>query len=1058
MVMQNNRVMRGWLALGSALLCFWIAGAQHARADEVTDEQTAVEEKMITDLTADGVVDEKRLTDVLKRYREIREELARIDAEKYPFVEQTKGVQLMFESPGFVTAYLGGDQKQIRVFAVRMILVNPTNDEMTLNGRAVELDEDGKTHAYKALNPQLTNYSVNVGDGYPSLKALVVAESVTVPAKGLAATWLVFQDLDEGNHVPELSVKVPMGEGTQTVNLNDFFHAMLKVRLEKIGPKDCLALMTIHGEATSIGLSALVDTVDEMSAHGLSRLVIEWASDSVPIDQSIRNTFLQSIAQHGKQEYGDEGRFLGLPEAITELAVIVPDDKSFEAISYSNDGTARFFRWASEASTQVLASAYELTNDDDLIDEIRDGHPYSKMAGMRLAGTRLAVQQLPMLLEYASHKDAKFRSAAYVALSYIDHPLAQETLLKAARATDDSSTAEEAIRCLLMSPHIRMQDQVLVLLKEENLDVRQRAMKTISAHPQNRWRDQIEQLLVSPSVEVRIQALKALAQIGHPELQRILLDHLKHEDSKIRREAFVQLSSINDPRLERVLTSYCLANIESNSSDSQLLSYLTTHKPHAAIGPLKKLYQKTSENRAPLISALISLGDYDTFDMLIDGYDKLKNNEERDALLTIGVVSTSHYQRLVRMMLERYQPDTDISLGHLLSEIHYYADGETLETLISFVGKWERNPKSQEGQLAAFISQAINAISQLSNTRSRVYLADLVLKTDNKLLRDQALTAISNSFQNSPGYNISHETEQYLRDKNFTKAMKIANLAIEHDDESPHAYSVRGDCYYHQAEIEKAIVDYSRALALNPAMNDVFLKRSDCYLIQNNIPAAEADLKQAGRLRENRVDVNEALGQLYRRTGQLDQAMNSLKKAVEKGPKTSRGVTAQATILMYENGPIAAIEFLKQNQESHQASLSFQYTSAALYAIASKSVEKDDDQENNNLIEEYRAASLQLLKKLDSGGSCKVKLMSGDPAFGGLDQVEGFKSLFEKHGKSKVAADAVGAISPVKSSSYSASIEVGKKGVISALHEVETPAKDPQLVSGGEVLLLAPPK
>lgn len=1060
--------LRALLALIAAI-SFWLgdngsfSGAP-VSADEVEPDETTAEE-----LTSTGIVDAARLDEFVSAYREQRAELTRLDADAYPLATVPEGMLLAFDSPGFVNAYLGGDEKQVRVFVMRMRLANTSEVPLTLNAQDVVLDEDGKPIAYQALDGRLTSYSVNVGDGYPSLSALEVAPEVTLPAGGLASSWLVFQGLDHGNHVPSLSLKVPDGDHHLMVDLNDYFHALLKVRMERIGPKDCLALMTIHGEATCLGLGALVGVVDELSAAGLSRLMVEWAADAKPIDQSIRNTFFHSVAQHGREHYSDEERFLALPTAIMELAVVLPTDKSFETVSYSNDGTARFFRWPGEAATQVLASAFELTSDDDLFDEIDRGHDYSKIAAMRLAGTRLSSEHLPLLLTYTQGSDERFRHAALVALSYVDHPLAVEELLKTARATADGKTAQQAISSLLLSPHPRMQAQVETLLTEENLDVRQLAMKMISSHPQARWREQIAELLDSPIVDVRVQAFKALSQIGHPELTAILLRHLTHEEAKIRREAFLQLSAIDDPKLVPVLTSFCLENIKARPTDSKLLDFIVRYKPHEALAPLTELFSQTKANRSQLISALLSLGDHDTFELLVNASEELTRHEERDALLSIGDVSVPHYQRLVKKMLDGYTPDTKINLNHLMNEIYRHADGETIETLIAFLKRWERDPRADsDGELRSFLQQTINAIGQVANTRSRQFLAEFVVQTDNDFLREQSLEAINNSFQSSPGYNISHQTEQYLNKKNYTKALKIANIAIEHDSESPQAYAIRGDCYFHQAEIEKAISDYSRALALNPGIHDVLLKRSDCYLIQKNPVLAEQDLLLALRLRTNRIDATESLGQLYRRTGQIDKALPLLKKTVELSPKSLRGITAAATILLLEANPGAAGEYLDRHADN-QTSLPFQYTSAAIYAAASRLLLADQDQTNDAQATAYRAKSLELLKKLDASGSSKIKLISSDPAFVGLDTLEGFQPLFEKHGKSLVNEGAVGTLSPAKSSSYSASIEVGPAENGSPVQQAlfEAPKNDesddeevkekPQLVSG-EVLLLAPPE
>ena len=88
-----------------------------------------------------------------------------------------------------------------------------------------------------------------------------------------------------------------------------------------------------------------------------------------------------------------------------------------------------------EAVRAALKSAIEVLPREELLAEIETGHPLTRVAALADGGSRLAVEDLPLVLKYADDADPRMQLAALAALRHFGEKPAIEKLLEYARRT-----------------------------------------------------------------------------------------------------------------------------------------------------------------------------------------------------------------------------------------------------------------------------------------------------------------------------------------------------------------------------------------------------------------------------------------------------------------------------------------------------------------------------------------------------------------------------------------------------------------------------------------------
>ena len=176
----------------------------------------------------------------------------------------------------------------------------------------------------------------------------------------------------------------------------------------------------------------------------------------------------------------------------------------------------------------------------------------------------------------------------------------------------------------------------------------------------------------------------------------------------------------------------------------------------------------------------------------------------------------------------------------------------------------------------------------------------------------------SKAIQLNPGLVDAYEKRaiHYYFQNQFDKAIRDYTMAIELKPEEAKAYVMRGLAYLkkghgqglfaeigrltrrlqkvattkHAECVEKAIMDFSRVIELNPQLASAYAHRAEAYLVRGMIDEAIRDSTTAIDLRKDQQSTAEAYAiraEVYRRLGKYEQYEADLREAVALDPYSS---------------------------------------------------------------------------------------------------------------------------------------------------------------------------
>jgi len=116
--------------------------------------------------------------------------------------------------------------------------------------------------------------------------------------------------------------------------------------------------------------------------------------------------------------------------------------------------------------------------------------------------------------------------------------------------------------------------------------------------------------------------------------------------------------------------------------------------------------------------------------------------------------------------------------------------------------------------------------------------------------------------------------------KDYFGAIEDCSLGLK-ENENTNFYSLRGQSYEQIQEYEKAILDYDRALKLNPKLKEPLNNRGLLHLNNGNLEKARVDIKAAIAIDDNNSFFYNNLGLVYENLKQYDSAIINYNKSIE---------------------------------------------------------------------------------------------------------------------------------------------------------------------------------
>jgi tetratricopeptide (TPR) repeat protein len=157
------------------------------------------------------------------------------------------------------------------------------------------------------------------------------------------------------------------------------------------------------------------------------------------------------------------------------------------------------------------------------------------------------------------------------------------------------------------------------------------------------------------------------------------------------------------------------------------------------------------------------------------------------------------------------------------------------------------------------------------------------------------------------------------------KARKDFERALQINFKDPFLYYMRAvTVFAAQKEFDPAIEDFNYALALHPNSSltlSIYLSRSDCYAQKKEFDLARDDLNQALRLDPNNKAIfttmnnlanhYSAMGDIFKRKGQYDQALRYYSEAIRLNSQNPRPFAGRAFVKILKGDKQNAISDLQ---------------------------------------------------------------------------------------------------------------------------------------------------
>jgi Flp pilus assembly protein TadD len=146
---------------------------------------------------------------------------------------------------------------------------------------------------------------------------------------------------------------------------------------------------------------------------------------------------------------------------------------------------------------------------------------------------------------------------------------------------------------------------------------------------------------------------------------------------------------------------------------------------------------------------------------------------------------------------------------------------------------------------------------------------------------DDAIRQFEMVLKKDPKFDLAYEGlgRAYFQNKDYLQAERHLQKAVELNHKLWKSYNFLGNLYDHQQNYEKAILEYTSAIAIRPEQGFLYNNLGvSCLLAGHNHAALDALVKAAEKgYREPRVFNNLALA--YANLGRYDEAMDSFRRA-----------------------------------------------------------------------------------------------------------------------------------------------------------------------------------
>lgn len=757
--------------------------------------------------TADpGMAD---VADLLQRLEEIERESR--GATGRSTGARTDRLAALFEQSHLWTAPIGGEQT--RYFITRAVLINLSDERLTLVTDDLVLVADGEEFRLSTLHEQLRTGAVYTGREVIQFQDVAPPEELQIPPGGTAAVWLLYSGLPAAPRVPQMTLRIRVGDRNQEIDVNEYQRGLLGLREERLGPNGCLALLTVRGELNTINAASFADELDRLGQQGVARAVVSWSETTAPLSREIAYWLRPARAN---QRNVVNPQLPPLPASISELHIVAAPGRNSQL---NADGVLIHADLAA-AVLAALRTACESIPRDQLRRAVVSGSPLARAAALTHGGSRLASEDLPLVLRSLSDPEESVRRGAIAALAYFSEPAALDALVSMVYG-DSAELSKAALEALASSRFPAAHARLLQYLSDAPTDARAGIIHVLSRFPRPEWSGMLFEFTGDEDPQLRLAALRALVRVGHARLFSVLTEALDDEDQGIRDFAFARLAEGTDDASEEAAMEFALKSLEDRPPDGTVNQLLSRTRDQRAIPLLLKHLDNPGDHRVEVIQLLARVAGDGAIKMLVDRFEGFDQNEQQNALGVLQELNAPEARELAVTAIKSGQE-------HLLPQatriLAMDPTPESVELLADLL-------QSEEQQQWATVC---NALKMIGTREARQVLLE-ARESDNAAGRAAAAAALEQLERESPARYVINLGTQQIREEEFDKAEKLLTLAIQFDDRSAQAYAKRGFVRLRLERAPEAQLDFEEAFAIDPFNSQAVTGMAITHTMQGEI-------------------------------------------------------------------------------------------------------------------------------------------------------------------------------------------------------------------------------
>lgn len=738
----------------------------------------------------------------------------------------------MLETPVVQTFHLparNGQQAEHRVFVAKLTIINLTAESQTVESSQITLDADGNSLKNGVLDLPNQNYGITIGQQGYNLSQIKPTASLKINPGQSGTTWVIFSGLPRGPGLPKLKLSIASGDKPIELDVNAWAMSKLDLSSKRLGPRGCLALLTIGGELNAISYGALVEELERLVTQKVSRVVIRWAEGAPAIEQNLSYPFIGMAQSLGRTDAQNQ-QYPSLPQSFTEfrLAELPAANQSLSNYGVNNYGVgvnpaamanaSVVHKTSTEAVVAALRTAYEVVPRNELLEDIRSSDPLTRAAAVASGGGRLAAEHLPLILQLADDTDPALQRAALLALRHFGEPEAIEKLLSYARKNVEP-LASLAIESLASSRYAAAHDALLAVIEREGAESRKTIVKVLAQYPRPIWSETIYKFVRDPQGGLGIEGLQALVRVGHPKLIEVLKEALQSRDTALRDAAFAELTNQTDAASEQIALQFTLKHLESAPPTPAMLGFLTKTKDQASIPLLLKHLKTNSNDRSGIINTLAQIGDQSVADALVEHYASLRPNEQSAVLGVLGQLKSPAFLKLAASALE----STDASV--LSTTCQWLQNDGSPAAVKLLIQAFEKTTQPNT------IIYTSNALAQVASPEARAAIRKARSSTD-PTRKAQAQQALQNLYARSPAMQYVYQGRQMEQQKDHKAALEFFDQAVKSDPDLPEAFTGRANVHIRMDEYGKAKKDYEKAVAIDDTNHQAVTGLGICLAVE----------------------------------------------------------------------------------------------------------------------------------------------------------------------------------------------------------------------------------